>query len=746
MSNVKISQLAAASSLDGEEAMEVSKLSATVTITATTISAQASDNSYNDSANGFITAGFANGDQVKVVGFTGNVANNIYTGTITALTAGKMTIGGTDGDVIVDDAAGESVTITKWETKRTTTQDVADLAGAGGGSAISLAKTAWVETTGDDGTGVVGNPAFPFETIDAALDALTNGGIIRLGFGRFAPVTCDVTVGSGSLNMSSKMKSNLIFIGSGKPEPDSWTAPTTLNEDTGTVIDGPLITHSTRHNIEYWNLGIDAGSAVTTARYSGTACDGLGTANIGQVGSLAQARCVKAHNVIALCRAATSAVHALIWENVDKFEWSNLTALFGTHGFAYKGINGTGRGLKSLGHSGSCAIFKESNTNNDSAPCHDNVKAEMLLGNLNGADTPTGMILETADVRPMERLAISGINFKGIGTYDIVCKTTSSSGSPGKVRQVRLDGVQTDAGSLRLSIDAAATEKTSVFINGSALGSGSLDSYTGNLWAIGGIRRLLSSWAGALIRVRRSNDNAEQDIGQSFDGSLDIGSLLSFVGANSAYVTKLYDQSGNTRDFVQATSGRQPRIVDSGVYDGFVRMDGTDDFLTCATGPTTAGMTLAAHYAQRSNAVSPNAMSIITQLIGQASPHVNAGLQEQYNDHKYHMYMFDSASTYREKSYAVNAGTSEHCDVAVWDLAASGDARIRLYTDGAERTSNTTSGSGFAGSAFTNDPIYVGSNYDGVSSVVQPTPMNLKACAVWAAQKNGDAAAISAIL
>jgi hypothetical protein len=36
-----------------------------------------------------------------------------------------MTIGGSDGDVIVDDAAGESVTITKWVTRRASAQEVA---------------------------------------------------------------------------------------------------------------------------------------------------------------------------------------------------------------------------------------------------------------------------------------------------------------------------------------------------------------------------------------------------------------------------------------------------------------------------------------------------------------------------------------------------------------------------------------------------------------------------------------------
>lgn len=116
---LKISQMTAAVSLLGTEEIELSQLSTTIIITGTTISALASDNSFNDSALGFITAGFAVGQTVKIIGFTGNVANNIHSATITILTTGKMTIGGIDGDVIIDDAAGESVTITKWNTVKT---------------------------------------------------------------------------------------------------------------------------------------------------------------------------------------------------------------------------------------------------------------------------------------------------------------------------------------------------------------------------------------------------------------------------------------------------------------------------------------------------------------------------------------------------------------------------------------------------------------------------------------------------
>lgn len=129
-------QLPTAAALTGYEPMIVAQLSSTITITATTVSAQASDNSFNDSANGFVAAGFTAGKLVHVTGFTGNVANNIYAGVVTAVTAGKLTIGGADGDVIVDDAAGESVIITQWETARTTAQEIADLVGTLGAAPV----------------------------------------------------------------------------------------------------------------------------------------------------------------------------------------------------------------------------------------------------------------------------------------------------------------------------------------------------------------------------------------------------------------------------------------------------------------------------------------------------------------------------------------------------------------------------------------------------------------------------------
>ncbi|MDX9703988.1 MAG: LamG-like jellyroll fold domain-containing protein [Candidatus Auribacterota bacterium] len=89
------------------------------------------------------------------------------------------------------------------------------------------------------------------------------------------------------------------------------------------------------------------------------------------------------------------------------------------------------------------------------------------------------------------------------------------------------------------------------------------------------------------IRVRRSSDNAEQDIG-FVSGSIDTASLLAFVGIGDGYITKWYGQS-EVVDARQTTALNQPKIVDAGVLvvaneKPALNFDGVADFLNLNSG------------------------------------------------------------------------------------------------------------------------------------------------------------------
>jgi hypothetical protein len=80
------------------------------------------------------------------------------------------------------------------------------------------------------------------------------------------------------------------------------------------------------------------------------------------------------------------------------------------------------------------------------------------------------------------------------------------------------------------------------------------------------VRLLRGAYTGSAIRVRRSSDNAEQDIG-FINGNLNTAALLSFVGtgaSNQGFVTTWYDQSTNARNTTQTIAISQPKIVSNG--------------------------------------------------------------------------------------------------------------------------------------------------------------------------------------
>lgn len=121
---------------------------------------------------------------------------------------------------------------------------------------------------------------------------------------------------------------------------------------------------------------------------------------------------------------------------------------------------------------------------------------------------------------------------------------------------------------------------------------GLLDVYPGAAFAFS-TRLLRDSYTGPCLRVRRSSDNAEQDIGFStvrIGGYrwLDQVAIEAFVGSgNDGFVTTWYDQSGAALNLSQATAAKQPRAVLSGTVETrngrpTVRFLGTGGFQSAA--------------------------------------------------------------------------------------------------------------------------------------------------------------------
>ena len=103
---------------------------------------------------------------------------------------------------------------------------------------------------------------------------------------------------------------------------------------------------------------------------------------------------------------------------------------------------------------------------------------------------------------------------------------------------------------------------TVVFINPYRYDLGLLDQYGGAAAAYS-LRALSIDYTNPVVRVRRDNDNAEQDFTAT---EVSDGSLAAWVGAgNDGFVRTWYDQSSNGNNATQSTAATQPTIVSNGV-------------------------------------------------------------------------------------------------------------------------------------------------------------------------------------
>jgi len=110
-----------------------------------------------------------------------------------------------------------------------------------------------------------------------------------------------------------------------------------------------------------------------------------------------------------------------------------------------------------------------------------------------------------------------------------------------------------------------------------------LDDYSGAAAAYS-LRLLSSTYSGDAVEVY--NGSSYADIGFDGSGELDTTALATHCGSNDGFVSKWYDQSGNSNDAAQGVTANMPKIYDgtTGVVTEngkpAVEFDGSDDQLT----------------------------------------------------------------------------------------------------------------------------------------------------------------------
>lgn len=86
-----------------------------------------------------------------------------------------------------------------------------------------------------------------------------------------------------------------------------------------------------------------------------------------------------------------------------------------------------------------------------------------------------------------------------------------------------------------------------------------LDAYQANTKAAFSISKLFTN-ATRTLQIRRSSDNTTLDIG-FVNNLFDTASATTFIGGGSGFVSKWYDQSGNSNDAAQSDTTKQPQLV-----------------------------------------------------------------------------------------------------------------------------------------------------------------------------------------
>lgn len=252
--------------------------------------------------------------------------------------------------------------------------------------------------------------------------------------------------------------------------------------------------------------------------------------------------------------------------------------------------------------------------------------------------------------------------------------------------------------------------------------------------AVLSLRKLIST-ATVAVRVRRSSDNAEQDIGFS-GNSLDTAALSSFVGSNSAFVTTFYDQTGNAQHAAQATASKQPRIVNAGIYDSRLVFDGVDDFMKITALSNTNAA--AAAYVKFKGAAGAAKIFFETST----NYNSNAGALLFYGETTgYDLAMSQTSGATRDLRFSPTLSTALTQCSFLWDRSLTGAPEIKMYVAGVAQTWAAVTTTECTGNFATYD-MYIGMR----AGTSLPSAPEFETLVFYSADTSGIRTAIEAVV
>jgi hypothetical protein len=199
------------------------------------------------------------------------------------------------------------------------------------------------------------------------------------------------------------------------------------------------------------------------------------------------------------------------------------------------------------------------------------------------------------------------------------------------------------------------------------------------------LQRVLSTYGGPVVKLRRSSDNVEADfyarttLSVANMTTIDEINLITWMGASTnVFVTIWYDQSGRSNNAVQATTANQPRLD---IYNNAVLFTtGSTSFLTMPSGTLETGAITTYTVALKHGYVSPTPSGVFLNS-GNPVP----GTPNAWNGFTY------SPTQYGSTWYAndVSFGTMAAGNDVVWTY--SGTTRS-IFVSGVPSTSSPSTG------------------------------------------------------